>query len=75
MSGTGFTASNPANSYLQTAVVTDQRLRKRTAARAQKLYGDLYLMAGRLSDAVTWYFFFLIEHGQCANVIFSVRWI
>ncbi|KAG0045115.1 hypothetical protein BGZ83_009642 [Gryganskiella cystojenkinii] len=52
MSATGFGSPTPANSYLQTAVVTDQRLRKRTAARAQKLYGDLYLMAGRLSDAV-----------------------
>ncbi|KAF9135840.1 hypothetical protein BGW39_011429 [Mortierella sp. 14UC] len=55
MSSAGFTSMNSANQYLQPAVVTDQRLRKRTAARAQKLYGDLYLMAGRLSDAVTSY--------------------
>ncbi|KAK3829976.1 MAG: TRAPP II complex [Linnemannia gamsii] len=55
MSSAGFTSVNSANNYLQPAVVTDQRLRKRTAARAQKLYGDLYLMAGRLSDAVTSY--------------------
>ncbi|KAK3829884.1 MAG: TRAPP II complex [Linnemannia elongata] len=55
MSSAGFTTVNSANQYLQTAVVTDQKLRKRTAARAQKLYGDLYLMAGRLSDAVTSY--------------------
>lgn len=55
MSSAGFATVNSGNQYLQTAVVTDQRLRKRTAARAQKLYGDLYLMAGRLSDAVTSY--------------------
>ncbi|KAF8946106.1 hypothetical protein BGZ47_001308 [Haplosporangium gracile] len=55
MSSAGFATVNSTNQYLQTAVVTDQRLRKRTAARAQKLYGDLYLMAGRLSDAVTSY--------------------
>ncbi|KAF9137852.1 hypothetical protein BGX30_009846 [Mortierella sp. GBA39] len=55
MSSAGFASVNSANQYLQTAVVTDQKLRKRTAARAQKLYGDLYLMAGRLSDAVTSY--------------------
>ncbi|KAF8951603.1 hypothetical protein BGZ52_010731, partial [Haplosporangium bisporale] len=52
MSSAGFPSANPATQYLQPTVVTDQRLRKRTAARAQKLYGDLYLMAGRLSDAV-----------------------
>ncbi|KAF9092331.1 hypothetical protein BGX29_010505, partial [Mortierella sp. GBA35] len=55
MSSAGFATANSPNSYLQPTVVTDQRLRKRTAARAQKLYGDLYLMAGRLSDAVTSY--------------------
>ncbi|KAI9236199.1 MAG: TRAPP II complex [Podila humilis] len=55
MSSAGFPSANPATQYLQPTVVTDQRLRKRTAARAQKLYGDLYLMAGRLSDAVNSY--------------------
>ncbi|KAG0346519.1 hypothetical protein BG004_001535 [Podila humilis] len=55
MSSAGFASMNPANQYLQSPVVTDQRLRKRTAARAQKLCGDLYLMAGRLSDAVNSY--------------------
>ncbi|KAF9929847.1 hypothetical protein FBU30_001160 [Linnemannia zychae] len=55
LSSAGFTSMNTSNQYHQPSVVTDQRLRKRTAARAQKLYGDLYLMAGRLSDAVTSY--------------------
>ncbi|KAG0258844.1 hypothetical protein BG011_003026 [Mortierella polycephala] len=55
LSTAGFVSMNSANQYQQSGVVTDQRLRKRTAARAQKLYGDLYLMAGRLSDAVTSY--------------------
>ncbi|KAF9438949.1 hypothetical protein BGZ76_002612 [Entomortierella beljakovae] len=55
MSSAGFTSLGSGNQYVQPTVVTDQRLRKRTAARAQKLYGDLYLMAGRLSDAVTCY--------------------
>ncbi|KAF9427066.1 hypothetical protein BGZ94_005533 [Podila epigama] len=55
MSSSGFASMNPTNQYLQPTVVTDQRLRKRTAARAQKLYGDLYLIAGRLSDAVSSY--------------------
>ncbi|KAF9165441.1 hypothetical protein DFQ26_000122 [Actinomortierella ambigua] len=41
--------------YSQPSVVTDQRLRKRNAARAQKIHGDLYLMAGRLSEAVNSY--------------------
>ncbi|KAF9350704.1 hypothetical protein BGX26_011184 [Mortierella sp. AD094] len=53
MSSAGFTSVGSGNQYVQPTVVTDQRLRKRTAARAQKLYGDLYLMAGRLSDAVS----------------------
>ncbi|KAG0291097.1 hypothetical protein BGZ96_005499 [Linnemannia gamsii] len=55
MSSAGFPTMNSGNQYHQATVVTDQKLRKRTAARAQKLYGDLYLMAGRLSDAVTSY--------------------
>ncbi|KAG0308658.1 hypothetical protein BGZ97_013306, partial [Linnemannia gamsii] len=55
MSSAGFATMNSGNQYLQSTVVTDQKQRKRTAARAQKLYGDLYLMAGRLSDAVTSY--------------------
>ncbi|KAG0361102.1 hypothetical protein BGZ54_009227 [Gamsiella multidivaricata] len=55
LSSAGFTSLNSTNQYVQPIVVTDQRLRKRTAARAQKLYGDLYLMAGRLSDAVSSY--------------------
>ncbi|KAI8359399.1 TRAPP II complex [Mortierella sp. GBAus27b] len=45
----------PSGQYVQSTVVTDQKQRRRTAARAQKLYGDLYLMAGRLSDAVSSY--------------------
>ncbi|KAI1319619.1 hypothetical protein EDD11_003612 [Mortierella claussenii] len=53
LSSTGFPSVNSGNQYVQPTVVTDQRLRKRTAARAQKLYGDMYLMAGRLSDAVS----------------------
>ncbi|KAG0213874.1 hypothetical protein BGX28_003298 [Mortierella sp. GBA30] len=55
LSAAGFASINSPTQYQQTTVVTDQRLRKRTAARAQKLYGDLYLMAGRLSDAVSSY--------------------
>ncbi|KAG0005256.1 hypothetical protein BGZ79_006003 [Entomortierella chlamydospora] len=56
MSSAGFASMAPGNQYVQPpqpTVVTDPRLRKRTAARAQKLYGDLYLMAGRLTDAVS----------------------
>ncbi|KAF9971645.1 hypothetical protein BGZ73_005399 [Actinomortierella ambigua] len=41
--------------YSQPSVVTDQRLRRRNAARAQKIHGDLYLMAGRLNEAVNSY--------------------
>ncbi|KAF9582578.1 hypothetical protein BGW38_000039 [Lunasporangiospora selenospora] len=55
LSSTGFPSVPTTSQYQQPTVVTDQRLRKRTAARAQKLYGDLYLMAGRLSDAVASY--------------------
>ncbi|ORZ04550.1 TRAPP II complex [Lobosporangium transversale] len=55
LSSAGFTSIASGNQYVQSAVMTDQRLRKRTAARAQKLYGDLYLMAGRISDAVSSY--------------------
>ncbi|KAF8968005.1 hypothetical protein BGZ46_010939 [Entomortierella lignicola] len=53
MSSAGFASAGSQGQYVQPIVVTDQRLRKRTAARAQKLYGDLYLMAGRLTDAVS----------------------
>ncbi|KAF9944717.1 hypothetical protein BGZ65_011699, partial [Modicella reniformis] len=52
ISSAGLPPSSPGSQYVQSTMVTDQKLRKRTAARAQKLYGDLYLMAGRLSDAV-----------------------
>ncbi|KAF8923595.1 hypothetical protein BGZ58_002755, partial [Dissophora ornata] len=55
MSSAGFASMNAANQYVQPSLVADPRLRKRTAARAQKLYGDLYLMAGRLTEAVTSY--------------------
>ncbi|KAG0222668.1 hypothetical protein BGW42_006404 [Actinomortierella wolfii] len=41
--------------YSQPSVVTDQRLRRRNAARIQKIHGDLYLMAGRLNEAVSSY--------------------
>ncbi|KAF9105352.1 hypothetical protein BGX27_009660 [Mortierella sp. AM989] len=53
LSSSGFSSVGSGSQYVQPVVVTDQRLRKRTAARAQKLYGDLYLMAGRLSEAVS----------------------
>ncbi|KAF9576931.1 hypothetical protein EC968_000056 [Mortierella alpina] len=55
LSAAGFASMSSPTQYQQSTVVTDQRQRKRTAARAQKLYGDLYLMAGRLSDAVSSY--------------------
>lgn len=44
-----------ANMGLGGLLGPEARTKKRTPARAQKLVGDLYLLAGRTTEAATWY--------------------
>jgi len=36
------------------AVVVDPRARKKVAGREKKLMGDMWLLAGRMSEAIAW---------------------
>ncbi|CAG8526638.1 6126_t:CDS:10 [Ambispora leptoticha] len=52
-----FSSASLANFASQAAMVPiDIKLKKRTPGRVQKLIADLYLMSGRLPDAVTFYY-------------------
>lgn len=35
-------------------MLVDQKARKKVAGREKKLMGDMWLLAGRLEEAVTW---------------------
>ena len=74
---------NPTDSF-----PTDQKLKKRTPFRAQKLAGDIHLLSGRIEEALFTYnsicemmksngdflwYAWTLEYITCANILISMK--
>jgi hypothetical protein len=54
ISSTEVDPSTPAAANNISTLTNPEKIKKRTPARAQKLLGDIYLLAGRLDLAIGW---------------------